>query len=64
MGQGTWKLGMLTHDSGTNASFWDGHAEMHSYNGYNFAVASQSLYKLHDYMRANPKLGNSTPWKK
>ncbi len=62
LGQGNWRPGMLTHDTGANYSYWDGHAARYSYNDLNLSNFNQSTVILHNHMRANAKLGNSVAW--
>lgn len=63
IGQGTWKKGIFTHDSGVMVVRWDGHASIHDYNQYTWNnTASQSLNKLHEYRTANGTSSTNTAY--
>jgi len=61
IGLGTWRPGIWTHDTGVNHVKWDGHAEFLDYSNLNWAVASQSLGQLTQYMTADGTSGVNYP---
>lgn len=63
IGQGTWKKGLFTHDTGAMVVRWDGSGYMHDYMQYTWNnTASQSLNKLHEFRTANGTSSTSTPY--